>query len=128
MFNRLMSAPQLAEFTKAMLEEYEFPGTDAAVVFLPEGQTPSAEVREVFRSSGQQQWYPLPGGHRGKVPWHFAEGVESLFEREEKGWDHEHCDFCGAHVYIGEQCWTSETGEGGFWLFCRDCFGKLRDE
>ncbi len=123
-----MSAPPLATFTKAMLEKYEFPGTDAAVIFVPEGQTPSSEVREVLELSGQQRWYPVPGGHRAKAPWHCSEGHESLFERKEKGWDHEHCDFCSSHVNIGELCWTTESGHGGYWLFCRGCYEKLKEE
>lgn len=123
-----MNAPPLATFTRAMLEEYEFPGTDAAVVFIPEGKTPSSEVQEVLDRSGQQRWYPVPGGHKAKVPWHCSEGRESLFEREENGWDHEHCDFCNAHVNIGDQCWTAESGRGGSWLFCRECYEKLKEE
>src|SRR5688500_14204698 len=99
-----MGAPLLAAFTKAMLEEYKFPGTDAAVVFVAEGQAPSGGVREVLERSGQQRWYPVPGGHRVKVPWHWSEGHESLFEREVKGWDHEHCAFCNSHINIGDLC------------------------
>jgi len=123
-----MSAPPLATFTKAMLKEYAFPGTDAAVVFVPEGHAPSPEVREILERSGQQRWCPVPGGHKAKVPWHFSKGRESLFEREEKGWNHEHCDFCNAHVNIGELCWTAESGSGGFWIFCRECREKLKEE
>ena len=122
-----MSAPPLDTFTKTMLEEYEFPGTDAATVFVPEGQTPLPEVREVLECSGQQRWFPVAGGHKAKVPWHFSKGHESLFEREKKGWDHEHCDFCNSHVNIGELCWTAKSGRG-VWLFCKQCYEKLREE
>jgi len=123
-----MSAPRLHEFTKVMLQEYDFPGTDAAVFFIPEGQSPSVPVQQVLKRSGQQRWYPVPGGHRVKVPWHFSEGQEALCEREPKGWNHEHCDFCDASVQIEELCWTVESGRGGFWLFCKSCYDKLRDE
>jgi hypothetical protein len=121
-----MGAPSLETFTKAMLEEYKFPGTDAAVAFIPEGQTPSAEVGEVLKRSGQQRWFPIPGGHQAKVPWHFSKGFETLFEREKKGWDHEHCDFCNEHVYMGDICWTANAGRG-IWIFCKACYEKLRD-
>ena len=110
-----------------MLEEYEFPGTDAAVVFFPDGQIASSEVQEILGGSGQQRWFPVPGGHNVKVPWHCSEDHESLFQREEKGWDHEHCDFCNARVNIGELCWTADSGRG-VWLFCRDCYEKVKEK
>ena len=122
-----MSAPPLATFTRAMLEEYKFPGTDAAVVFVPDGQTPPPEVQKVLECSGQRRWYPVSGGHDAKVPWHFSKGHESLFRREKKGWDHGHCDFCGETVSIGEMCWTADSGRG-IWIFCRPCYEKVREK
>lgn len=109
-----------------MLAEHEFPGIDAAVVFVPECQKPSAEVGQVLQGSGQQRWYPVPGGHYVKLPWHCSEGNESLFEKEEKGWDHEHCDFCSSHVNIGDRCWTADSGDGGFWVICPGCYEKVK--
>jgi len=123
-----MNAPPLHHFTKAMLAMYEFPGTDAAVVFVPDGQEPSAEVQEVLHRSGQQRWYPLPGGHKAKVPWHFSKGHESIFEREALGWDHEHCDFCKGRVSAGEVCWTADSEQDSFWVFCKNCYEQLRDK
>jgi hypothetical protein len=121
-----MSDIDIHQYTRAMLEAYDFPGTDAAVLFVPQGQSPSGDVQAVLDRSGQQRWYPVEGGHNVKVPWHHAEGHESLFEREAKGWDHEHCDFCNASVSVGERCWTTES-ENGFWLFCGQCRDSLRD-
>jgi hypothetical protein len=123
-----MSAPDLTTFNTALLEAYTFPGTDAAVVFIAEGQIPSDDIQEVLSRSGQQRWYPVQGGHDAKVPWHYSKGYESLFRREEKGWDHEHCDFCESHVNIGETCWTANSGNGGFWIFCRKCYDKVPKE
>ena len=123
---RIMRAPPLETFTKAMLEEYKFPGTDAAVVFVPDGQSPPPEVANVLKRSAQQRWFPVPGGHDVKVPWHFSKGFESLFNREKKGWDHEHCDCCNEHVYIGELCWTADS-DRGIWIFCQECYKKVRE-
>lgn len=95
-----MSEPDLKRFRKSMLEPYTFPGTHAAVVFVPEGQKPSQELDKILSRSSQQRWYPMEGGFDVKVPWHFCKGDEQLFRREEWGWDHEHCDFCNAHVRI----------------------------
>jgi hypothetical protein len=122
-----MSTPQLSEFTKAMLAQYVFPGTDAAVVFVPEGQDLSKEIQAVLDHCGQQRWYPVEGGHLVKVPWHCSKGNEGYFGREKKGWDHENCDFCSSHVSIGELCWTAESGSGGFWLICCNCHNKVNE-
>jgi hypothetical protein len=116
--------PELANLTPDMLEEYIFPGTDAASVVIPDGQKPSSEVKEVLDRSGFSRWYPVTGGHRVKVPWHFAKGRESLFEREKKGWDHEHCDYCNEHVNIGQRSWTIPA-EGGVWLICQSCRARV---
>lgn len=122
-----MGAPPLETFTKAMLEEYRFPGTDAAVIFIPEGHAPSAEVQEVLKRSSQQRWHPVSGGHDVKVPWYFTKSYESLFRREAKGWDHEHCDFCDEYVNIGELCWTADASRG-IWIFCKSCYEKLTEK
>ena len=119
-----MSEPQLRDFTKAMLEDYTFPGTDAAVVFIADGSAPSPAVREVLARSGQQRWYPVAGGHQAKIPFHFVEGHEGLFERERKGWNHEHCDFCDASIAISELCWTAPSNRGVF-VFCKECYAKV---
>ena len=119
-----MRPPKLDDFTKAVLEEYLFPGTDAAAVFVADGSTPSEEVKEVLGRYSQQRWYPVPGGHKAKVPFYCAKSHEALFEREPKGWDHEHCDFCEARIGIGELCWTASVGRGII-IFCKDCYAKV---
>jgi hypothetical protein len=86
-------------------------------------------VLAVLERSGQRRWYPIDGGYLAKIPWHFAEGHETLFEREQWGWDHEHCDFCDEHVNIGEDCWTAENEAGsGFYIFCNRCAEKVTDD
>ena len=122
-----MVTAALRDFKRSSLREYVFPGTDAAVVFVPEGIRPAQEIQEVLDRSYQQRWFPIQGGARAKVPFHYAEGREQLFEREIKGWDHEHCDFCEASVAIDELCWTAPSG-GGFVIFCKNCYAKVPNE
>ena len=123
-----MAAPVLSDFRKSSLREYVFPGTDAATVFVASGAQPTPEVQAVLDRSHQQRWFPVDGGNTAKVPFHHAQGSEYLFERESKGWDHEHCDFCSARVGIGELCWTAPSPSGGIFIFCRDCYEKLPSE
>ena len=119
-----MPAAALSDFRTSSLHEYVFPGTDAAVVFVPKDAQPPKEVQEVLDRSPQQRWYPVEGGGRAKIPFYCAQGREHLFEREQKGWDHEHCDFCNATVNIGDLCWTAPS-DGGVFIFCRECYEKV---
>jgi hypothetical protein len=122
----VMGKPSLDQFRRADLEEYPFPGTDAAAVFVAEGTQLSPEVAEVFRRSGQHRWCPAAGGHEVHIPFHFTKEQAHFFKRIERGWDHEHCDFCDASVNIGDRCWTAPSGRG-FWIFCGACRAKLPD-
>jgi hypothetical protein len=122
-----MNRPELEQFTKIMLEEYRFPGTDAAAVFVPTDQRPSPHVQEILDKAGPQRWYPMAGGSQVRIPWHFAKGCESLFERLPKGWDHEHCSFCDGHIDIGKLCWCTDA-DGGIWVFCKSCYEKVADK
>jgi hypothetical protein len=119
-----MGDKAIEDFKKSSLTEYVFPGTDAAVVFVAEGTRPSNEVQEVLGRSRQQRWFPVDGGNNAKVPFHLAKGCEHLFERETKGWDHEHCDFCNTSVRIGELCWTAPSGSG-ILIFCKECYSNV---
>ena len=122
-----MTATALRNFQKTSLQEYVFPGTDSATVFVQEGTQPTRQVQEVLDRSHQQRWFPVEGGGKAKVPFHYAQGREHLFEREVKGWDHEHCDFCNASVRIGELCWTAPS-DGGILIFCKNCYEKVPSE
>lgn len=119
-----MSEPRLHDFTKSMLEDYIFPGADAAVVFVADDAAPPQVITEILARSFQQRWYPVEGGHHAKIPYHFAAGHEDLFEREPKGWNHEHCDFCDAPIAVGEPSWTSPSNRGVF-IFCKECYTKV---
>src|SRR5690606_4478272 len=96
----------LSDIKCADLEEYLFPGTDAAVLSIDE-KIPQRELEEMFGElSGDHRFYPTEKGWRIKFPhWYVEElskasGSDSgmIFEREEKGWDHEHCSFCHGHI------------------------------
>ncbi|MBL9188226.1 MAG: hypothetical protein JNK23_12145 [Opitutaceae bacterium] len=119
-----MNAPKLQDFTQTQLEEYLFPGTDAAVIFVAEGTELSSDLKEVMGRSSHQRWYPVAGGHNAMIPYHYVKGNEASFQREVMGWNNEHCDFCNASVAIGELCWTAPSGRGIF-VFCRECHGKV---
>ena len=121
-----MRTPELDTFTKTMLKEYRFPGADAAVVFVKDGQAPSPKVAEVLRRSGQQRWLPVLGGHNAKIPWHVTKGNESLFVHEKNGWDHDQCDFCSRHIYVGDQSWTASF-ERRLWILCGKCYKAVKE-
>lgn len=121
-----MSNPKLEDYTQDGPEEYFFPGVDAAVIFVPNGAVNSGEIEEALSRSSQQRWYPVEGGHNAKIPYYFAKGKEHLFEREPKGWDHDHCSFCEERIEINEQSWIVRAKKGGGWhLFCKACYQKL---
>ena len=119
-----MSNPRLQNFTKAQLEEYVFPGTDAASVFVADGNPLPSLVNEVLKRSSQQRWYPVAGGHEAKIPFHYVIGHEELFRREQKGWNHEHCDFCDSTIAMGELCWTAPS-KNGVYVFCKSCYDRV---
>ena len=122
-----MGKPDISQFTKSRLEVYDFPGTDAAVVFVPDGLAPPDHIRTILERSSNQQWYPVPGGHNAKIPWHYVIGSESYFTREAMGWNHEHCDYYNSNVNMNERCWTAELN-GGLWLFCKKCHDTLPEK
>ncbi len=65
------------------------------------------------------------GGHKVMVVYYcIAKGSERLFVFEKGGWNHEHCDFCGKSVPVGETCWT--TPDSNFVVFCEECYEKLK--
>ena len=79
-----MVTAALRDFKRSSLREYVFPGTDAAVVFMPEGTRPAQEIQEVLDRSYQQRWFPIQGGARAKVPFHYAEGREQRERQQDR--------------------------------------------
>ena len=119
---------------KADLEEYTFPGTDAAVMHFPK-EVEQKELEEIFGDiDGDHRIYSTPDGWKVKFPyWYLLEvskhadsGITSEhFEREEKGWDHEHCSFCHAHIHMGDKSFTHDHEKGGVYVICLECVKKM---
>lgn len=124
----------LSEIRRDELEEYIFPGTDAAVFVFPKAVS-LEELKALFADiPGQLRIYPGETQWKVKVPyWHFVEMLQSaddesakaLFQREEQGWDHEHCSFCEEGIGIGTLCHTAPHEEGGYYLICSGCSAKI---
>lgn len=120
----------LAEIPKQELEDYVFPGTDAAVLTVNK-KLPQSELEGAFGEiSGEHRLYPTETGWKIKFPYWYIEELCSMgesgyslddFEREERGWDHEHCSFCHAHIRIGESAYTCDHEEGGVYVLCLTC-------
>lgn len=114
----------LDAYSRRGLQHHVFPGCDAAVAFIPEGQSPAPDIQAALDRAGRQRWYPVPGGHEAKVEFHSVAGSQHLFRFEKGGWDHEHCDFCSQPIPAGRACWT--TPDRDFVVFCEGCYEKLR--
>ena len=121
---------KLSDLRKADLEDYEFPGTDAAVITIEE-KIEEDELKEMWGDySGQHRFYPTEKGWKIKFPYWdvvaICEEDESTniedFEREEKGWDHEHCSFCHGHIWIGDASYTHDHEDGGVYIICTKCY------
>ena len=83
--------------------------------------------------SGQHRFYPTETGWKIKFPYWYvhelfagdqAEMTKRKIQREEKGWDHEHCSFCRAHIPIGQSCYTADHEDGGYYIICNECAKK----
>jgi hypothetical protein len=126
---------ELSEMPFADLEEYVFPGTDAAVLIIPE-RIPQAELENMFGGLvGEHRFYPTETGWTIRFPYWYvleffggneAEMNAGNFTREEKGWDHEHCSFCQARIMVGDLCYTTDQGEGGCYIVCNECATKCK--
>lgn len=121
-----MRPRSLDSYCRHGLQHHVFPGCDAAVVFVAQGQAPAPEIRAALERAGRQRWYPVPGGHEAKVEYHNVTGSQHLFRLEKGGWDHEHCDFCSQPILAGQTSWT--TPDRDFVVFCEQCYEKLRTE
>ena len=92
------------------------PVRDALVVFVPDGQAPPP----IPVSSGEQRWYPQPGGHKVVVPYSGESFDSSIFKIQRGFWDHTTCDLCAAHVPAMTLCYV--TRNGAYKELCADCY------
>ena len=121
---------KLSQFKKENLKPYTFPGTDAAVYHL-RAKIHEKEVQKLcdLLPNVQLRYGPSADGWDIKIPWWNLgdQSTDWQFEREAKGWDHEHCSFCHEHVSIGEHYYLHETEDkDGYYLFCQKCYAKMK--
>lgn len=120
---------KLSHFRKRDLDDYTFPGTDAAVYHVPSKVTVK-QLNAVFDklTGPERRYYPTPDGWDVKFPWWSVSEIneDKIFKRQKKGWDHEECSFCGTEISIGAKCHTHEHERGGVYIFCKQCYGKLK--
>lgn len=126
---------ELNDIKKNDLEEYTFPGTDAAVLVVNK-KVSQQELEKSFEELDcQLRLYPTDTGWKVKFPYWFVEEMLSEnefeikledFEREERGWDHEHCSFCNDLVAIGDSSYTCPHEDGGFYIICMECSKKCK--
>lgn len=124
-----MKENKLNDYTKDMLREYHFQGIDAATYFVQgDDDEPPSHIEEILNRASDRRVYPIDGGHLWMVPYRVVKGHETFFERKEKAWDHEHCDFCDKTVKIGEESWITGDRDKGMFLFCRQCHTKVKSK
>ena len=115
----------LAEYRALRFMPSRIPAQDAVETFVPAGEEPDDELREMISRTGAGRWYPEPNGHRLCVLYQGGGYNPARFTLVAGGWDHEHCSRCRDSVPPMTLCWV--TREGPFVLLdakChRDVFG-----
>jgi hypothetical protein len=124
----------LADLKKSELEEYEFPGTDAAILKV-EQKIEQSELETLWEDyTSQHRFYKTEKGWNIKFPYwdvvEICEQDDSLdindYEREVKGWGHEHCSFCHEHIWIGDTSYTHDHEDGGVYIICTKCYQQTK--
>ena len=120
----------ITSISKIDLEEYLFPGTDAAILRI-EHKLPQKDLEDAFGDlEVTHRFYSTDTGWDVKFPYFILEDFISEdgsdysiddFIREPRGWDHEHCSFCNANISIGDHAFTTEHEEGGYYVICNSC-------
>lgn len=108
-----------------MFEKGTFPGMDALVALIPQGQEIPSEIKRALDEAGTGRWFPFEGGWKVVCPYDGQDFDPSLFSIEEGAWTHEHCDGCETTVNVGDSCWVAEEDDECF-LLCDDCYGRLK--
>lgn len=115
----------LERFNADMFHKTVCPETDALVVFVPNDQELSPEIKKVLDEAGPQRWFPQDDGNIVKCPNVVKTFDKTIFKLEKGGWDHEHCYTCGTCIDAGKSCWIAKKGDYQF-LICEKCFQKLK--
>lgn len=82
-------------------------------------------VRRVFAPyASLRSVQPLGDGEGWHVsrPYHGEAFNPEEFELVEGGWDHEHCNLCGARIEGGDAYWPNEEKAGGHVDLCQKCY------
>ncbi|HET7585862.1 MAG TPA: hypothetical protein VFK13_13180 [Gemmatimonadaceae bacterium] len=99
------------------------PALDALETFLPHGQDPDADMREIMARTGSNRWFPVDGGHRILILYEGGSFDPARYTLITGGWDHEHCSRCTATIQPMTLCWVTRAGE--FVLLCTACHGEI---
>jgi hypothetical protein len=99
-------------------------GLDAIAVSILENEPVPPAVRAMIDSRHPMRIYPVEGGYLYK--WRQVDAKTPIegFEREAKGWDHEHCDVCNRTIAIGKTAWL--TKRAPYYSLCPYCYRRIR--
>lgn len=116
----------LLRLTKAEMVRKRFPGMDALIAFIPQGQQPSGTLeKQLWSCEHQARWLPKDGGHVVKMAYRGEDVLDGEFKIEPGGWNYEGCDGCDGQVMAGQECWVT-TGEM-IHVLCDTCYQALND-
>ena len=118
-----MSRDSDDELRKLQYAASRAPSLDALVAFVPDGEQPDKDIKELSARTGFSRWYPVAGGHRVLILYQGGVYDPTKFKLETGAWDHEHCKRCAKSIEPMTLCWTSESGP--FVLLCDDCHSAI---
>lgn len=100
------------------------PALDALSAFVPKGTEEDPIIKAATKRKGCSRWFPVEGGHKVLIPFDGQKYDPTRFAVEKKGWDHEHCEACGADIEPMTLCWVTEPGNP-YVLLCSQCHDEL---
>lgn len=111
---------ELNELRARRFMRSRIPAQDALEAFVPTGEQPDAEMREVMGRTGFSRWYPVDGGHRLLTLYEGGAFDPVRFALVKGGWDHEHCSRCHGTIEPMALCWVTE--DDPYVLLDEQCF------
>jgi hypothetical protein len=118
-----MAPDRFEDYRRLDFMESRIPVLDALSTVVVNGAPMAPEVERELGQHGQQRWYPRDGCHRVLVPYDGGEYDHAHFTVEPRAWDHDTCDWCGAHIPAMTLCWVTRTGQ--YVTLCVVCKAKL---